>query len=114
MTSQKYIDKNAPITYSSNNQEQKAWVYAELAIESKILRAEASGHGEDKRSPPAGSEEGKKIEGWLKHIFSQFVTTVELKGTRYDVDISINSAYSQEKLQIHVKTSPPNLHDRHR
>ena len=102
----KYIDKNAPITYSSNNQEQKAWVYAELAIESKDSGPSSAG---EKRSPPAGSEEGKKIEGWLKHIFSRFVTTVELKGTRYDVDISINSAYSQEKLQIDVKTSPPNL-----
>ena len=103
---EKYIDKNAPITYSSSNQEQKAWVYAEPANEGKES-GPSSGGG--KTSEPGSPEAGKKTEGWLKHIFSRFVTTVDIKGTRYDVDVSIDSAYSQEKLQIDVKTNPQNL-----
>jgi hypothetical protein len=101
----KYIDKNAPITYSSNNQKQEAWVYAEPANDSKDSGPSSGGA----KTGPASSEEVKKTEGWLNHIFSRFLTTVDLKGTRYDVDISIDSAYSQERLKIEVKTSPPNL-----
>jgi hypothetical protein len=101
----KYIDKDAPIKYSSNNQEQKAWVYAEPTNEKKDSGPNSGGD----KTGPASSEEGGKTEGWLKHVFSRFVTTVDLKGTRYDADISIYSAYSQEKLKIDIKTIPPNL-----
>ena len=104
----KYIDKDAPITYSSSNQEQKAWIYAEPTKE-PANESKESGPSSGGAAGPAGSEAGKKIEGWLKHTFSRFVTTADLKGTRYDVDVRIDSAYSQDKLKIDVETFPPNL-----
>jgi hypothetical protein len=102
-----YIDKNAPITYSSNNEEQKAWVYALPTNESKDSGPSPGGV---KDSGPANSDASKKAQGWLKHTFSRFVTAVDLKeGARQDIDIRIASAYDQEKLQIDVETYPPNL-----
>ena len=101
----KYVDKDAPITYSSNNQVQKAWVYAEPTNDDNS----GSKSGGDKSSTPPSSGAVRKADGWLRHIFFRFVTAVDLKGTRYDVDVSIDSAYNQDKLQIQVQTIPSNF-----
>ncbi len=50
-----YVDKDTPITYSSNNQVQRAWVYAEPTNESK--RSSSSGADTRSGSSSGGGQE---------------------------------------------------------
>ncbi len=90
-----YIDHDAPIIYSSANQEQKAWVYKERSV--------------TQAAEPSGSKPSKgDSEGWLQHIFSRFSTNyVDRKGEVREISVVIGSSFSEDKLRIEVTTSDP-------
>jgi hypothetical protein len=95
-----YIDRNAPISYSSANQEQQAWVFA------APLPAPPTSSGGP--SPPTpGGQTPSLLPSSLKKMFSRFTTSyVDLKGGTRDVDVTIESALSSDGLHIGIVTNP--------
>jgi hypothetical protein len=96
----RYIDRDAPILYSSANQEQQAWVFA-----APLATPPTSSGGTS--PPPSGGPTQSLLPSSLRKMFSRFTTSyVDLKGGTRDVDVTIESALSCDGLHIGIVTNP--------